>query len=56
VNVRAVLDYQITQVNCRQVRVRAAGRPALLRVEGEAIRTWEIRNENGRADAGGGPA
>jgi type II secretory pathway pseudopilin PulG len=47
VNVRAVLDYQITQGELRQVRVRLPAGQRLLRVEGEAIRTWEIRNENG---------
>ncbi len=47
VNVRAVLDYQITQGELRQVRVQLPAGQRLLRVEGEAIRTWEIRNENG---------
>ena len=47
VNVRAVLDYQVTQGELRQVRVRLPAGRRLLRVEGDAIRTWEIKDVNG---------
>jgi len=45
INVRAVLDYQITQGELRQARVRLPAGQHLLRVEGAGIRTWEIKNE-----------
>jgi hypothetical protein len=48
VNVRATLDYQITQGELRQARVSLPAGQKLLRVEGKEIRTWEIQNENGR--------
>ncbi len=48
VNVRAALDYQITQGELRQARVLLPAGQKLLRVEGHEIRTWEIINENGR--------
>jgi hypothetical protein len=48
VNVRASMDYQITQGELRQVRVQLPAGQKLLRVEGHEIRTWEIKNENGR--------
>ena len=48
VNVRATMDYQITQGELRQARVRLPAGQKLLRVEGKEIRTWEIKNENGR--------
>jgi len=48
VNVRATLDYQITQGELRQARVSLPAGQKLLRVEGKEIRTWEIKNENGR--------
>src|ERR1035438_8994414 len=48
VNVRATLDYQITQGELRQARVQLPAGQKLLRVEGKEIRTWEIINENGR--------
>ena len=44
VNVRATLDYQITQGELRQARVQLPARQRLLRVEGKEIRTWEIKN------------
>ncbi|HXR48482.1 MAG TPA: LamG domain-containing protein [Candidatus Limnocylindrales bacterium] len=47
VNVRATLDYQITQGELRQARIQLAAGQRLLRVEGKEIRTWETRNENG---------
>ena len=46
-NVRATLDYQITQGELRQARVQLPAGQKLLRVEGKEIRTWEIKNENG---------
>ena len=48
VNVRATLDYQITQGELRQARVELPAGQKLLRVEGKEIRTWEIKNENDR--------
>ena len=47
VNVRSVLDYQVTQGELRQMRVRLPAGQRLLRVEGDSIRTWEIKEENG---------
>jgi hypothetical protein len=47
VNARATLDFQVTQGELRNVRVQLPAGQRLLRVEGEAIRTWEIKNENG---------
>ena len=44
---RAVLDYQVTQGELRQLKVRLPAGQRLLRVEGELIRTWEL--EIGRA-------
>ena len=44
VNVRATLDYQITQGELRQARVQLPAGQRLLRVEGKEIRTWEIKN------------
>lgn len=46
-NVRAVLDYQVTQGELRQTRVRLPAGQRLLRVEGNGIRTWEIKEEGG---------
>ena len=46
-NIRATLDYQITQGEIRQARVLLPAGQRLLRVEGKEIRTWEIKNENG---------
>jgi prepilin-type processing-associated H-X9-DG protein len=47
VNIRATLDYQITQGELRQARVQLPAGQKLLRVEGQEIRAWEIKNENG---------
>ncbi len=44
-NVRAVMDFQVTQGELRQARVRLPAGQRLLRVEGTGIRTWEIKNE-----------
>jgi prepilin-type processing-associated H-X9-DG protein len=51
VNVRSVMDYQVTQGELRQARVRLPAGHRLLRVEGLSIRTWQIKN-----GAGDGPA
>src|SRR6185369_14913016 len=42
-NLRSVLDYQVTQGELREARVRIPVGQRLLRVEGESIRTWQIR-------------
>ncbi len=44
-NVRAVLDYQVTQGELRQVRVRLPAGQRLMRVEGDAIRTWKVEKD-----------
>jgi prepilin-type processing-associated H-X9-DG protein len=49
VNVRATLDYQITQGEFRKARVQLPAGQKLLRIEGKEIRTWEIKNENGQS-------
>ena len=46
-NVRATLDYQITQGELRQARVQLPAGQKLLRVEGQGLRTWEIKDVNG---------
>ena len=46
VSVRSVLDYQVAQGELRQLRVQLPAGQRLLRVEGDAIRTWEIKEEN----------
>ncbi|PYI88336.1 MAG: hypothetical protein DME26_03785, partial [Verrucomicrobia bacterium] len=48
-NARATLDYQVTQGEMRQARVELPAGQRLLRVEGEAIRTWEVKTENGQS-------
>ena len=47
VNVQSVLDYQVTQGELRRISVQLPSGQRLLRVEGDAIRTWETRPENG---------
>ncbi len=47
VNIRATLDYQITQGELRQARVQLPVGQKLLRVEGRDIRTWEIKDAGG---------
>jgi hypothetical protein len=47
VNLRATLDYQITQGELRQARVQLPAGQKLLRVEGRDIRTWEIKEADG---------
>ncbi|HYV27377.1 MAG TPA: hypothetical protein VFA77_07580, partial [Candidatus Eisenbacteria bacterium] len=48
-NVRSTLDFQITQGEMKQARVRLPPGQRLLRVEGEAIRTWEGKTDNGQS-------
>ncbi len=47
VNTRATLDYQITQGELRHLRVRLPAGQRLLRVEGDSIRTWELKQADG---------
>ena len=47
INLRATLDYQITQGEMRQARVQLPAGQKLLRVAGSDIRTWEIKNAGG---------
>ena len=46
-SVRSVLDYQVTQGELRSARVKLPAGQRLLRVEGESIRTWATKEENG---------
>lgn len=46
-NMRSVLDYQVTQGELRSARVKIPPGQRLLRVEGESIRTWTTKEENG---------
>lgn len=46
INTRAILDYQVTQGELRQLRVRLPVGQRLLRVEGDSIRTWEVKDES----------
>ncbi len=43
VNVRATLDYTVTQGELRQLRVRLPAGHRLLRVEGDGIRNWDVK-------------
>ncbi|MDB6024243.1 MAG: hypothetical protein JWM68_466 [Verrucomicrobiales bacterium] len=45
VNTRTTFDYQVTQGELRQMKIRLAVGQRLLRVEGENIRTWEMAKE-----------
>jgi prepilin-type processing-associated H-X9-DG protein len=47
VNVHSTMDYQITQGELHEARVQLPAGQRLLRVQGEGIRTWEIKKENG---------
>ena len=42
VNVRSVLDYQVTQGELRQMQVKLPAGQRLMRVEGDGIRTWKL--------------
>ena len=44
-NTRATLDYQISQGELKQVRVQIPAGQRLLRVGGDAIRSWEIKDD-----------
>jgi hypothetical protein len=46
VTVQTVLDYQITQGELRQARVRLPADQRLMRVTGEQIRTWKIEQQD----------
>lgn len=46
-SVRSGLDYQVTQGELRSARVKIPSGQRLLRVEGESIRTWTTKEENG---------
>ena len=48
VNTRAILDYQVTQGELREARVRLPAGQTLLRVEGEQVRTWQVKEESGQ--------
>jgi type II secretory pathway pseudopilin PulG/uncharacterized membrane protein (UPF0136 family) len=50
-NLRSQLEYQVTQGELREVRVRLPAGHRLLRVEGEHLRTWQIKS-----GASSGPA
>lgn len=55
VNVRATLDYQITQGELRQARIQLPPGQRLLRVEGKEIRTWEIKPSGSAGEATASP-
>ena len=44
-NVRSVLDYQVTQGELRQFQITLPTGQRLMRVEGEAIRTWKLEGQ-----------
>jgi hypothetical protein len=46
-NIRAMLDYQVTQGELRQARLELPAGQKLLRVEGRDVRTWEIKPGSG---------
>ncbi|HXA44606.1 MAG TPA: hypothetical protein VNZ25_03795, partial [Candidatus Angelobacter sp.] len=45
-NLRTILDYQISQGELSEARVWLPADQRLLRVEGEGIRTWSIKNQH----------
>jgi prepilin-type processing-associated H-X9-DG protein len=47
VDVHSTMDYQITQGELHEARVQLPAGQRLLRAQGDGIRTWEIKNENG---------
>jgi type II secretory pathway pseudopilin PulG len=51
--VRSTLDYQISQGELRQARVRLPAGHRLLRVAGASIRTWQLEEPGLPAQAGG---
>src|SRR5262249_5391199 len=48
-NTRASMDYQVTQGELRQALVQLPPGHRLVRVEGDAMRTWEVKTEAGNA-------
>jgi len=46
-NLRTWFEYQVTQGELREVRVRLPAGQRLLRVQGELIRTWQVKEGNG---------
>jgi type II secretory pathway pseudopilin PulG len=44
-NTRTRLDYQITQGETRQLQVQIPSGHRLLRVEGESLRTWDVKGD-----------
>lgn len=44
---RTLLNYQIAQGELRQLRAKLPEKHRLLKVEGESLRTWELKSENG---------
>ncbi|MSR65231.1 MAG: hypothetical protein EXS18_05555 [Verrucomicrobiae bacterium] len=47
INVRSALDYQVTQGELRQLRVALPAGYRLLKLDGEGIRTWGLKDESG---------
>src|SRR5205814_1204395 len=54
--VRSLLDYQVTQGELREARVRLAAGHRLLRVQGESIRTWQVRTGSASSKATPNPS
>ncbi len=44
-NVRSILDYQITQGELRQLQITVPASQRLMRVEGDGIRTWKLEGQ-----------
>jgi hypothetical protein len=47
VTVRTILNYQVTQGELRQLRVKLPDTQRLMRVEGDQIRTWKVSADGG---------
>ncbi|MEI8122613.1 MAG: hypothetical protein WCI20_11210, partial [bacterium] len=45
INVRSILDYQVTQGELRQLQVSIPAGQRLMRVEGDSIRTWKLEGQ-----------
>ncbi|HUJ70987.1 MAG TPA: hypothetical protein VLZ30_02005, partial [Verrucomicrobiae bacterium] len=45
ISAHSTLDYQVTQGELRQLRVRIPAGQRVLRVQGELIRTWEVKGD-----------
>ncbi len=45
INVRSILDYQVTQGELRQLQIRIPAGQRLMRVEGDSIRTWKLEGQ-----------